>query len=123
IHLQNERLMVDAGDWGDVADEIKTELVVEARVDCVCRIDHKKSVTVCLRTHDHLGRSVAGSARPILNHHWLTEPLGEPWTDQACCNVGWTARRISDDQTQGSCRIGLRPGSTSDGRQRGSARG
>ena len=69
-------------------DEIEIELVVERRVDRVCRGDHEKGVSVRGRAHHGLSAHVAAGAGPVLDDEWLAEPLRQPLPDQARDDVG-----------------------------------
>src|SRR2546428_14104145 len=75
--LNDWRQGVDAGDGGDVADEIVTETLVERGVDHVVRADGEERVAIRRRTHDNLGGDIAAGARAVLDDELLTEPLGQ----------------------------------------------
>src|SRR5439155_732095 len=107
----------------DVADEIEIEVVIEGRVDRGSSIRAKERIAIGGRTDDGLGGDIAGSAAPVLDDEWLTEPLRERLTHQAYEDVRSAARGISNDAAHRPCRIGLRPPDPRDRRQRGSARG
>src|SRR5262245_6029615 len=62
------------------------------------------------RAHDRLGGDVGARAWPVFDDEWLTEPLREPLTHQACENVDPAARSEADDHPHRPRRIGLRPG-------------
>ena len=82
--------------------------MIERRVDRGRRVDRKQRVTIRRRLHDGLGRDIGSGARPVLEHEWLPEALGQLLADQARHNVGATARRIADDDANRPSRIGLR---------------
>ncbi len=122
MHQDDHRDADDAGDRGDVADEVEIELVVERRIDRIGDGGEKQRVSVRLRIHDGLGAEVAAGSRPIFDDEILAEPLGQPLPDQARGDVDPAAGRKADDDVHRPCRIGLRPGEARHGRERGSAR-
>src|SRR5262245_4661782 len=65
-------------DWGDVADEIEIELVVQRRVDRVEAPNHEQRVAVRRGLHDSLGADIAAGAWPALRDEWLTKAFGQP---------------------------------------------
>ena len=88
----DQRHANDARDWGDVADEIEIEFVIERRVDCGRWCDQEERVAVWCRSYDSLGGDVAAGTGPVLDDELLAEPLRQPWTQQARDDVGPAAR-------------------------------
>src|SRR5262249_46173186 len=111
------------GDRRDVTDEIEIQLVVERRVDRLCRTDREQRVAVRGCAHDGFGGDISAGARPVLNDEWLAEPLGQPLTDQARRDVAGTAGGEADNNARRAGRIGLRPRYARYSRQCGSAGG
>src|SRR5262245_42062393 len=99
----------DAGDRCDIADEIEIELVVEGRIDQICRRDKEERVAVRRRAHDRFGADIAATAWPVIDHEWLAEPLRQPWSDEARQDVLGAAGGNGDDQAHWPQRIRLRP--------------
>src|SRR5580704_1489193 len=93
----------------DVADEIEIEVVIEGRVDRGSSIRTKERIAIGGRTDDSLRSDIAGGAGPVLDDEWLTDPLRERLTHQACDDVRSAARGISNDAAKWPRRIGLRP--------------
>jgi hypothetical protein len=112
----------DAGDRCDIADEVEIELVVERRIDQICRRDKEERVAVRRRAHDRFGADIPATAWPVIDHEWLAEPFRQPLTHEARENVLRAAGGNGDDQAHRPRRIGLRPCNSRDGRERGSAR-
>ena len=75
------------------------------------------------RTYNRLGTYIAATARPVVDHEWLAEPVRQPLTYQTADDVGRAARGKWHDQMDWPRRIGLRPRDPRQGRQSGSARG
>ena len=68
----------NAGDRRDVTDEMEIQLVIERRVDRLCRTDREQRIAVGGREYDGLGGNVGTSARPVLDDEWLAKPLRQP---------------------------------------------
>src|SRR5215510_5801426 len=83
VHIQNERLTIDSGDWCDVAQEIEIKSFVDRCIDRVRRIDHEQRMAVWRRFRDRLSGDVVGSARAVLNDEWLAKSLRQPLPDQS----------------------------------------
>ena len=99
----------DAGDRGDVADEIEVELVIERRrIGGGRRVEYEKRIAVRRRVHDRLGGQVAARSRPVLDEELLAEPLRQRLRQQACRDVDPAAGREADDEADRPCRVGLR---------------
>jgi hypothetical protein len=113
----------DARDRRDVADEVEAELVVECGVDRIRRRDKEQRIAVRGRTHDGFGGDIGGRSGPVFDEELLSEPLGQPLTDETRGDVGGAAGGKADNQAHRPRRIGLRPRETRHGRERGSARG
>ena len=109
IDLHDIRHADNSGDRRDVLDEIETELVIERRVDCARRRDHKERVTVGRSLHDRLGTDIATGAGAVLDDELFPEPLRQPLTHEAREDVGRAACGEAHDQTHRPARIGLRP--------------
>jgi len=62
-------------DRRDVADEVKIEIRVKRRIDCIRCRGRQQRVTVGGRIHDSLGGYRAAGPRTILNDELLAEPL------------------------------------------------
>jgi hypothetical protein len=62
IYYHDARHADDAGDRRNVADEIEVKLLIERRVDSVCRVGQKERIAVRRRTHDRLRADIGGSA-------------------------------------------------------------
>src|SRR6516162_7947349 len=123
MDLYGKRVSSNARDRRDVADEIEIELVVEGGVDRVHSNASEKRIAVGGRTYNGLGGDIAGGTRSVLDDELLAEPLRQPFSYQACHDVGATSGGKSDNDAHRSRRIGLRPRDPRYGRQRGSARG
>jgi len=87
-----------AGDRLHVLQEVEGQLRIEGGVDRVGRVDQEDGVAVGRRFHRHLGADVVAAARPVLHHHLLPEPLGQPGAHQAGQQVGRAARRVGNDE-------------------------
>src|SRR5215510_15578163 len=72
----------DARDGRDVAQKNEIKLVVEGRIDRVCRTDHEEHVAVWRRPHDCLGANICSGAWPIVDDEGLAESLREPWSHE-----------------------------------------
>jgi hypothetical protein len=107
VHHRDVRHAGHAGDRRDVANEIEGELVVEGVVDRVRRNHLEQRVTVRRRLHHGLGADIAAGARPVLDDHLLTEPLGEPLRHQTGQDVRPAAGGEADDDADRLRRIGL----------------
>src|SRR5262249_5762061 len=110
----------DAGDRRDIVREIEVELVVEGHADHIRWPCQEKRVTICGRSHNCLSADVGASARAVLHHELLAEPLRQPLTDQARDDVGRTGRSERHDDAHRPRRIGLRPRYVRYSRERGS---
>jgi hypothetical protein len=121
MHRYDVRLPVNACDRRDVADEIKTELVIERGVDGVPTADHEQRVAVRRCAHDRLGADIAAAARSVLDNKLLAEPLRQPLTHRTRDDVGRTGRSERHDDAHRPRRIGLCRSDTRNYRQRGSA--
>src|SRR5215469_7596667 len=102
---------------------MEIQLVVERRVDRLCRTDNEQRVAVRRCAHDRLGADVSASARPVVDDKLLAETLRQPLTDQARRDVTCAARGKADNDAHRPRRIGLRPRDARGRRERGSARG
>ena len=112
-----------AGDGCDIANEIEFEVLVKRRIDRVRRTRKQERVAVRSRTHDGLGGDIAAGARPVLDHEWLAEPLGQPLTDQPREDVVRAAGSKTDDDAHRPGRPGLRPRQPRNRRECGSRSG
>src|SRR5262249_62363635 len=97
INCHDKRDIANACDGRDVADEIEFEILVERGVYRVRRGGTEERVAIRSRAHDRLGRDSAGDARPVLDDDLLTEPLRQPLTHQAGCDVRPSTGRKSDE--------------------------
>src|SRR3989442_5070951 len=113
---------VDAGEGGDIPDEIVIEVLVGRRVNHIVRADGEQRVTIGRRAHHGLGRDIAAGARPVLDDELLTEPLRQPLTHDARGDVERLAGDKSDDHAHRARRVSLRPGNAAYDRERSSAR-
>src|SRR5262249_27528498 len=68
------------------------------------------------------GGDISGCPGTVFDDELLTEPLGQPLTEQARGDVGGAAGGKADNQAHRPRRIGLRPSDARDGRERGRAR-
>src|SRR3954447_14230532 len=96
-----------ARDRRDVANEIETEVVVKRRIDRVRRTDQEQRVTVRSCMYDRLGGDIAAGARPVLDHKWPPEPLGQPLTDLTREDVVRPAGGKADDNAHWPRWVGL----------------
>jgi hypothetical protein len=108
VHHHDERLAGDAGDRRDVAQQVETEILEQRGVDRVRRTDEEQRMAVGRRAHHRFGRRIAGGARQVLDDDGLSQPLREPFTQQAREDVVRSAGNEADDQPQRARRIGLR---------------
>ena len=122
VHLQDEGRTVNPGDHRDVANKIESDLGVERRIDGVARDGGQKGIPVGRRAHDRLRRDIRSSTRPVLDDEWLTEPVRQPFSNQASGNVGRPAGGKPDQDIDWACRIGLRLRDARHGQQGNSAR-
>src|SRR6516165_2991456 len=97
MHLYGKRVTSNARDRHDVADEIEIELVVEGGVDRVHSNASEKRIAVGGRTYNGLGGDIAGGTRSVLDDELLAEPLRQPFSYQACHDVGATSGGKSDN--------------------------
>src|SRR6266436_10022722 len=82
MYHHDEGCANDTSDRRDVTDEIEIEVVVERRVDRLCRTDHEHRVAVSGRAHDGLGADDVVRARSVLHDEGLPEPLRQPLAHQ-----------------------------------------
>jgi hypothetical protein len=68
-------------------------------------------------------RMLTPGARAVFDNEWPSEPITQPLTDQAGCDVDSTARGKSDNEAHRPRRIGLRKSKARNGRHRSSAGG
>src|SRR5262249_26419548 len=122
IYLEDTGCTDEAGDRQDVAAEIETKLFVYRSIDRVCRSDEEQCVTIRRRAHDRLGRDIGGSTRPVFDDEWLSQPLRQPLSDQACDDVGRPASGKADDDAHRSRGMVLRSGEAREDREGGGAR-
>src|SRR5262249_46762802 len=106
----------------DVADEIKTKIVVEGRVPRIRRRSLKQGITVGPRSYYRFGRDIACRARPVLNDELLAEPFRQPLRDEPCTGVEGAANGIADENTDRARGGGLRRGERGGGREGGQPR-
>src|SRR5262249_18290131 len=78
----------NAGDRGEVADEIEFELLIKLRVLRVRRMDEEGLIAIRSRTPDGLRGDISAGARRVLDDELLAEPLRQPLADQARDDVG-----------------------------------
>ena len=123
MHHHHGGFTAEARDRRDVVDEVEAKLLVERRVDEICRRDQEQRVAVGRRVHDHLGRDVGAGARAVLDDELLAEPFRQPLPRQPRDDVGRAAGGKANDDAHRPRRIGLRPSEARHGRKRGSARG
>src|SRR5580700_3025145 len=122
MHLHRERLATDAGDGGNITQEVVIELVIERNVDGIANGGQEERMAVRCGLHHCLGRDIASGAGSVLNDEWLTKPLGQPLSQQAREDVGRAAGGKTDDDAHRPCRKSLRPCQARYGRERCSAR-
>src|SRR5215469_17893492 len=99
----------NAGDGGNVPDEIEIEVVVKRYADRIIRRDQEERVAVRSCAHDRLGADSAATTGPVLDDEWLAEPLRQPLSDQARHDVGAARGSICDNDAYRPCRICLSP--------------
>src|SRR5262245_16466365 len=87
MDFHDKRRTGDAGDGGNITDEIEIKLIVEGRVDRVAGEDQKERMAVRLRPHDRLGANIAARARSIVDYESLAEPLRELLSDQTSHSI------------------------------------
>jgi hypothetical protein len=82
IDLHHVRRTHDAGDRGDVVDEIEIELLVERCADRIVRPDQEERIAVWGCTDGRLGADSAAAARPVLDDELLSVSLRQhtAWT-------------------------------------------
>ncbi len=80
-YQDHERNRRHHGDRREVAHRIIGKLRLEARIDRMAREHHQQRVAVGTGAGDRFGADDAARARTVLDHHGLTQPLG-----QACCH-------------------------------------
>ena len=108
MNLHDERHADDAGNGGDVADEIEIELLVKRCIDRVGGAHDEQRIAVRRCADRGFDRDIAAGARPVVDDDLLTEPLGEPLRHHPRCNVGRTPSRKPNDQAHRSRGVGLR---------------
>ena len=67
VHHHQVGLAADARDWGDIADKIVVEMLVERDVDRLRRTDQEQRVAVCWRMGDRFGADITAGTRPIVD--------------------------------------------------------
>src|SRR4029450_1300318 len=87
IYHHDEGQADDACDGRDVAKKNEIKLVVEGRIDRVCRSYHEERVAVRRRPHDHLGADIGAATGAVFYDELLAEPLREPRSDEARENM------------------------------------
>ena len=117
IDLHHQRHAHDAGDRGDVADEIEIEILVQRGVDGIRRGHREQRVAVGRRAHHRLGADIAAGARLVFDDEGLAEPLGEPLAHQPHDDVLRAAGGKADDQVHRPRRIVERKGATGKSRR------
>jgi hypothetical protein len=113
----------DAGDRGDVADEVEGQRFVEGRVDGVGLADQQDRVAVGRGVHHRFRRDVRRGTRAVFDDERLSQPIRQPLAHQAGDDVVAAARCVADDpayRTRGPC---LRVGPVRGDRQGDGARG
>ena len=68
-------LACNANDWSDVADKIKSELVVKRGIERGRAVHEEERIAVRRCSDDRLGGDVGVSAGPVLNDKWLAKSL------------------------------------------------
>src|SRR5262249_8434296 len=112
----NKRSLGYARDRCDIPDEIEIQIRVECRVHRIGRGGLEGRITVGRSSCDIFGGDVAAEAWSVLDYEWLTEPLGQPWAQEASDDV-WRAACVKrDDHIDRTRRITLRPCNLRQGR-------
>jgi len=109
VDQHDERIIVDASDWHDVARDIDVGLFVERHIDGVRRCNKQQRVAICGRPGDGLEREVAAGTWPVLDHDRLAKPLRQSLADQPSDDIGRAARRGEDHERDRPRRVALRP--------------
>jgi len=102
----------------DVAEKIEIELVIQRRVDGVCRRDKQKRVAVGCRLGGEVGADDAAGAAAVIDEDLLAEPFAELVGDDAADHVVAAAGRERDDHADRAARIIVRGGRPGESRQR-----
>src|SRR4051812_27188888 len=110
-------------DRQEVAQKIEWKRFVKRGIDSLGRSYQKQCVAICCRVESCLGRDVTAGSWFILDYHGLAKPIRQRLSNDSSLNVGRAARRIADDQSQKSRRVGLRPRDLWCRQQRGSCCG
>src|SRR5215467_12638626 len=92
----------------NVANEIKTQLVVERCTDRVMRTDQQNCIAIGGRVNDRLGSANAATSRPVLNYELMVEALREPLGNQTRYDIGRATSLKPDYDAHRPRRIGLR---------------
>ena len=84
------------------ADSVNRSCAFDARLESILLADPPQNpfstASIPERSSGRrLGRDIAASAWAVLNDEWLTEPLRQPLTDQACDDVNSGARGDRND--------------------------
>src|SRR5215467_362201 len=110
-------------DWVEIFVGIVGDLVIQGRVDDEVGRNNEYGIAVrccpCPLTH----ADIAASTAYVLDVKLFPEMLGQALRNQAAEYIRRTTRRVWNDHTHGSCRIGLRESDARCGRQRGSTGG
>src|SRR5262245_8368639 len=87
----------EPGHGHDIAHKVEWQLAVERGVDGVGGGDYQNRVAVGRGVDDGLGRTVAASARPVLDNHLLGETLREMGRQYPRQNISRAASSKSYD--------------------------
>ena len=112
----------DAGDRGDVADEVELQIIVERGVDRVRHGGEQQRVAVGRGADHGLGADIAAGAGAVFDHEGLPEPLVEPLADQPRRDVDAAAGGKTGNDAHRPGRVILRRGGMRK-RRRGEAGG
>ena len=123
MHQNRHRHPDDAGDRGNVANEIEIEFFEQRGVDRVGHGRQQQRIAVCGGIGHDLGAEIAAGTGPVFGDKGHSEPLGKPLSDQPRGDVDAPARRVGDDDTRRPRRIGLRPTETGSARKHGGTSG
>jgi len=108
IDDHGERIVIDTRHRLDVAQHANVQLFVERHVDGMRRGDQQHRVAIGRRTRDRLQGEIAAAAGAVFDDDGLAEPLRQRLSNQPRDDIGCSAGRHKDHQSDRPRRIALR---------------
>jgi len=94
---------------GEVAHRIVRELLSRYGIEHQARLRaHEDRVSVGRRLRGRLGADRLACAGPVVDHHWLTHAFRKVLAQRTREAVAQAARRVGDDEADGTARVRLR---------------